>query len=195
MNNKDFTRMSAYTSVAAGIFALLYAYCFLIDKNVMLSSLFLLLLGLSALEVMVALFGRLRDVNEDFARLVMILGVIGAVGMSIHGGYDLANAINKPSVLNADLPNQVDPRGLLAFGFTGLAIIKASWLMGKSKKFPEGLPFLGALSGVLFLIIYLARLTVLDPANPVLLYPVLLNGFVLSPVWYFWLAKEFSKKN
>jgi hypothetical protein len=41
---------------------------------------------------------------------------------------------------------------------------------------------------VLFIVIYLARLIILDPANPILLWPVLLAGFVVQPAWYIWLG-------
>lgn len=195
MKNTTFARMTSYTAILAGLSALAYAYFFVVAKDVTMYSLCLLLLGLFSLEVMVALFGRLKSVHEDLARVAVVLGIIGAVGTAIHGGYDLANAINPPAVLSADLPNQVDPRGLLAFGFMGMAMLKISWLMSKDKYFPEGLSWVGYVSGALLIVIYIARLTVLNPTNPVLLYPVLLNGFILSPLWYLWLGYSFLKKN
>ncbi len=186
--NKTFQAVSSASAILAGVFAFAYAYFFVIAKDVTYYSFFLLLLGIILIEVVVALYGRLKNVNEDIARVALVFGVIGAAGMAIHGGYDLANAINPPALLNADLPNQVDPRGLLAFGFTGLAIFKFSWLMSKDKKISKGLAWLGFISGILLVIIYIARLTVLDPTNPILLYPVLINGFILNPLWYLWIG-------
>lgn len=177
-----------------GIFALLYAYFFLVAQDVLLYSLFLFLFGLFAIKVMVALYNHLEKEDVYLARVALALGIIGAAGAAVHGGYDLANAINQPTALNLDLPNQVDPRGLLAFGFTGLATIKFAWLMSRSTYFPKWLPVIGAVSGVLLLVIYVARLTVLDPMNPMLLYPVLLNGFILGPLWYLWLGVALRKK-
>lgn len=187
--------MSSYTAYAAGIAALAYAYFFVVAKDVTMYSLFLLLSGLLATEVFIALFGKLKNVDEDFARIVLILGIFGSMGAAIHGGYDLANAINPPAIVNADLPNQVDPRGLLAFGVTGLAVLKAAWLMTKSNFFPKNLATLGFVSGILLVVIYIARLTVLDPTNPVLLYPVLLEGFIIAPIWYLWLGTVFKKSS
>lgn len=194
MKESTFNIMTSYTALLAGVFAFAYAYFFIVAKDATLYSTFLLLLGLAALEVFVALYGKVKGVHEDFARIVLVLGVIGAAGTAIHGGYDLANAINPPEALNLALPSQVDPRGLLTFGFMGVAIVKLSYLLSKSKKFPQGLSYLGYLSGALLVIIYLARLTVLSPANPLLLYPVLLNGFIVGPLWYFWLGYSLLKK-
>lgn len=184
------------TAYGAGISALLYAYFFIVVKDVTLFSLFLMLLGIFTLKVMVILYGRLKEVNTDVARIAIVAGVIGATGMIIHGGYDLANAINPPVGLETlmNLPNQVDPRGLLSFGFTGAALIKISWLMSTAKKYPQGLIWTGYLSGALFIVIYIARLTVLSPAEPILLIPVLLNGFIVSPVWFLWLGMVLRKK-
>lgn len=187
-------RTSAYLAMVAGIFAFLYACYFVIAKNVTLYSLFLLLFGLATLEVMVVLYGRLKSIHEDIARIALVLGVIGAAGMAIHGGYDLANAINPPGAMNAALPSQIDPRGLLTFGFLGVGIIKISWLISKDKNFPQGLFQVGYLTGVLLLVIYIARMTVLDIKSPLLLYPVLLNGFIVNPLWYLWLGYSLLKK-
>lgn len=191
---KSFEEMIAITAILAGIAALGYAYFFVVAKDATMYSLFLLLLGLLSLEVFIGLYSKLKETNEDYARVAMILGVIGAVGSAVHGGYDLANAINPPAVLNADLPSQIDPRGLLAFGITGIAVVKTSWLMSKNTFFPNGLSMLGLLSGILLVIIYLARLTVLDPKNPVLAYPILIEGFIVNPIWYIWLGTVLKKK-
>ena len=192
---KSFTDMTAKTAILAGIAALGYAYFFVIAKDVTMYSLFLLLLGLLSLEVFVGLYGRLKEINEDYARVAMVLGVLGAAGTAIHGGYDLANAINPPGGLNLNTPNQVDPRGLLAFGIMGIAVLKTSWIMSKDKLFPNGLSMLGFLSGILLVVIYLARLTVLDPTNPILAYPILLEGFIVNPIWYIWLGFALKKKS
>lgn len=185
---KLFEQYGAFNALGAGVLGFLYAVSFVILKDATLSALFLMLSGLLALPVMVALYSRLKEVDENFALIALILGVVGAFGYLMHGGYDLANVINPPKLVNIDLPSQVDPRGLLAFGVTGLAILKFSWLAQKSKSFPGGFSTLGFLSGLLLLVIYLARLIVLSPTSPTLLYPVLLEGFVVNPVWYLWLG-------
>lgn len=191
---KTFWQAAWMTSILAGLSALAYAYYFVIARDPMMYSLFLLLTGLLSIKPLVALYSRLKEVEENFALIALILGIAGALGAAVHGGYDLANAINIPTGMNPSLPSQVDPRGLLAFGVTGIAILKFSWLMSHRKDFARGLSLLGFLSGVLLVVIYLMRLTVLNPADPRLLYPVLLEGFIVNPLWYIWLGFEFRKR-
>ena len=143
---------------------------------------------------MVVLYQKVKAVEENFALIALILGIIGSVGLLIHGGYDLANVINPPAAANLDLPNQVDPRGLLAFGVSGLAILKFSWLLSKIKGFSVSFSTLGMISGLLLIEIYLARLIVLSPARPILLYPVLIEGFAVNPIWYIWLGSILGGK-
>ncbi len=183
--------MSAYL---AGIAWLLYAYYFVIARDMFLSSLFLTLGGLLATKVFIGLYSMLKDKDEGFALIIMVLGVAGALGTMIHGGYDLANTINPPFGANPTLPSQIDPRGLMAFGLTGLAVLKSGWLMGKDSKFPKNLTYLSLLSGFLLLIIYLNRLVVLSPSSPVLKYSILIEGFIVNPIWYLWLGKIFQEK-
>lgn len=188
-----FKKDSYISAYLAGISWLLYAYFFVIARDVFWYSLFLTLGGLFAVKVFMALYEKLKSVDSGFAKTCMVLGVAGALGTMVHGGFDLANAINPPTGANLTLPSQVDPRGLLAFGLTGLAVLKASYLMSKAKEFPKNLVYLGFLSGVLLLIIYLGRLIVLDPTSPILKYSILAEGFIVNPLWYLWLGKIFQK--
>lgn len=189
-----FKKDSYISAYLAGVSWLLYAYFFVIAKDILLSSLFLTLGGLLAVKVFTALYQMLKEADQGFALTIAVLGIAGALGTMVHGGYDLANAINLPLGLNSSLPSQVDPRGLLAFGVTGLAVLKAAWLMGKVKAFPQNLSMLGVLSGVLLMVIYLGRLIVLDPTSPILKYSILIEGFIVNPLWYLWLGWVFQKK-
>jgi hypothetical protein len=117
------------------------------------------------------------------------------LGAAVHGGYELANALNAPSGLTpelttalATLPNQVDPRGLLTFGVSGIAIFIFVWLMGQGRTFPSIFRYLGYLLAVLLWWLYIGRLVILDPTHPLLVVPILLTGFVVNPVWYLWLG-------
>lgn len=186
-----FERLAGVLAVLAGIDGLLYALAFVVLRNALLSALFLTLLGVLAVAVLIALYAHVRATDAPAALTALLFGLVGVVGTAIHGGYDLANAINPPSTLPAgltDLPSQVDPRGLLAFGFTGIGLFVFGWLITQSSSLPKPLGYLACVSALLFIVIYLARLIVLDPTNPILLVPVLLNGFILSPLFYLWLG-------
>jgi hypothetical protein len=191
-------RFAGVAALLAGIAGLLYSVSFVFiarsapELGGMLSALFLLLSGLLTSAALVGVYGRVRQAEPGLALWAVVLALAGALGAAIHGGYDLSNTLNPPEANLAglaNLPNQVDPRGLLTFGVAGLAMLVLAWLMGQSGQFPRGLSRLGYVLGALLVVIYLARLIVLDATNPVLLIPALLAGFIVSPVWYVWLGR------
>jgi hypothetical protein len=189
--SSSFERFAGDCAIAAGIVGFLYAVSFVLLQSVLLSALFLTLGGLLGSAVMVGLFGRLRGAEPGAALWGLVLGAAGTLGSVAHGGYDLANAINVPDTIPpnlANLPSQIDPRGLLTFGLTGMAVLVAAWLIGRGGALPARLGWWGYLTGALLIVVYLARLVVLSPTNPLLLVPVLVTGFVVSPVWYVWLG-------
>ena len=83
---------------------------------------------------------------------------------------------------------RVDPRGLLSFGAAGVALFVVAWLIGRGRQLPRGLGYLGYMSAVLLILLYLGRLIVLNAASPVILAPAILNGFLVNPAWYIWLG-------
>jgi hypothetical protein len=177
-----------------GVVGFLYALSFIVISRsapatgALLSALFLLLFGLTASAALTALYQQLRRVDPAFALWALLLGMAGSLGAAIHGGHDLAVALHPPTALNTDAPSQVDPRGLLTFGVSGIALFVASWLLGRLPGWPAGLSILGYASAALLVVLYLGRLIVLDATSPVIVGPALLNGFVLQPVWYVWLG-------
>jgi hypothetical protein len=81
--------------------------------------------AMSAGRILSAIRGGRHEKNafDRFAGLCAILA--GAAGAAVHGRYDLSNA-NNPLLENAaaaaNLPSQIDPRGLLIFGVADLAL-------------------------------------------------------------------------
>ena len=153
------------------------------------SALFLLGGGLVSMVVMIALYQRLRSTDPSFALFALLLGVAGALGSSIHGGFDLAVLAKRPPNSVANFPaNLVDPRGLLTFGFTALALLVLGWLIVRGALLPRALGYLAFLGGALLLIVYLGRLIVLNPKSPGLLTAAVISGFVVSPLWFLWVG-------
>jgi hypothetical protein len=142
------------------------------------ASAFLLVGGLLALPVLLALYGLVKEGAPELALLATVLGVVGAVGAAVHGGYDLANAINPPGAV-VDGPNAIDPRGLLTFGVGGLSLVVFAAALA-----PRRLAWLAAGLGVLLVALYVLRLVVLDADNAAIIGIAALVGFVLSPLWY-----------
>lgn len=187
-------RFGGWCAALAGVAGFLYSVAFIILKQSMpatgdlLSGLFLMLGGVFASAALLALYERLRATDAPFARWAVLLGVGAAAGSLLHGGYDLANAINPPAQANLDLPSPVDPRGLLTFGVAGIALLAISYLVGRTPDLPRGLAYLGYLSGALLIWIYLGRLIILAPTNLLIVVPALLAGFIVNPAWYLWLG-------
>ena len=188
--SSSFQQFAGLSAILAGITGLLYSISFVLLKNDLLIALFLMLGGLFSTAVLVALYTRLKETGATFALWALLLSIAGAFGAIIHGGYDLADAIN-PTAANvalANLPSAIDPRGLLTFGVTGLVVFVMAWLMGRGKQIPRALSYWGYLLSILLVVLYLGRLIILDPKNPIVLMDALLSGFIVNPVWYVWLG-------
>lgn len=186
----SFERFAGLSAILAGIVGLLYSISFVVLKNDLLIALFLMLGGLFSTAALVAVYNRLKETDATFALWALLLSIASAFGALLHGGYDLANAINPPTAnaALASLPSSVDPRGLLTFGVASLGVFGIAWLMGRSRQFPRGLSYWGYLLAVLLVVLYLGRLIILDPKNPLIAVDALLSGFVVNPVWYLWLG-------
>jgi hypothetical protein len=188
----SYDRFAGVCAILAGAVGFLYSVSFVVLRDARLYSLFLLLGGLLTIAVMVAVYERLREVDGSFALLALVLGALGGIGSAVHGGYDLSNALHPPAQV-PDLPSGVDPRGFLTFGVAGLAVFIVAWLMTKSD-FPKALGYLGYLSAVLLVVLYLARLIVLDATSLLILGPALLAGFIVNPIWYVWLGLQLRRR-
>ena len=191
MKTTPFDRYASLAAIAAAIVGLLYSISFVVLQNGLLSALCLLLGGLLSLAALVGLFQHLAPVDAPSATLGLILGAVSALGAAIHGGYDLANAIHAPGELSgalANLPNPIDPRGMLTFGVAGLAVLLAGLLMRGSPRFGRGFTTLTLTLGALLIIVYLGRLIVLTPSSPLVLLPAAVTGFIINPAWYLWLG-------
>ena len=188
----SFEKFAGWGAVLAGLSGFLYSVSFIALQNDLLSALFLMFGGLFSTSALTALYQRLRGTESGFALLGLLLTISAVLGSAIHGGYDLANALHPPVSPNPG-PNAVDPRGLLTFGLSGLGIFLLSWLMTKDMKFPKGLAYLGYLSAILMIILYLGRLIILQATSLAIVIPTLLEGFIVNPLWYIWLGLIFLR--
>lgn len=191
----SFETVAGRSAIFAGVSGFLYSVSFIVLRSDFLSALFLILGGLFSTAALTALYQRLRDTESGFALLGLLLSLSAALGSVIHGGYDLANALHPPVSLNTDLPNPIDPRGLLTFGVAGLGLFLLSWLAAGNLSFPKRLAYLGYLSAALMVILYLGRLILLEATNLAIVVPALLVGFIVNPLWYVWLGRHLIKRS
>lgn len=189
----SFEKFAGWGAILAGLSGFLYSIAFIVLQSGLLSALFLMVGGLFFTAALTALYQRLRETESGFALLGLFLTLTAALGSVIHGAYDLANVLHPPASPNMDLPNAVDPRGVLTFGISGLGLLVLSWLMAQDVKFPKGLAYLGYLSAILMIILYLGRLIILQATHPAIVIPALLEGFIVNPLWYIWLGLTFLR--
>jgi hypothetical protein len=191
----DYDRLAGVAAIAAGIGGVVYSVAFIggvvlkgaVDLGTGVSSLALLTGGFLTAAVAVALYERARAASQPGATIGLVFAAAGSLGGTVHGAYDLANVIHKPLTdvlaLN-ELPNPVDPRGLLTFGAAGVGLFVLVWLVRRSGWLGGWLGALGLVVGALLVVIYLGRLIILSPTNPLVAGVAGLTGFILSPVFY-----------
>lgn len=187
MKTTSFDKFGGVMGIVAGIAGLAYLALFIALKNpgAMLPALSLLVVGICASAVLVAIYNRVRQVDEGFALWGLLLGIGGAGGAAVHAAFDVANNINPPKA-PFDYASPIDPRGFLTFAIAGLAAIVLSWLIVRGGIFSRALGYFGILSGVLLIALYLAYMILLNAAvNPVVLALVVLSGLA-QPIWYLW---------
>jgi hypothetical protein len=188
----SFEALAGLSGVAVGVGGLAYSIAFVTylkagsTAAAKLSSLLLMLGGVLALPVLVAIYERVRHTDAGIALVALVLGVLGSAGTAIHGAYDLANFIKPPGVHTGNLPNATDPRGVATFAFSGMAILLVSWLIVRGGTFPRRLGYLGYLAGALLIYVYLGRLIILNPKSPGVLPFAVLSGFLVNPAWVIW---------
>ena len=190
-----FRRFAGYCAIGTGIGGFLYSLAFVVltrtsgQGGLALSWIVLLLGALIAMPVLLVLYELLREVEPPVGLLAVLFSVLGFLGAIMHAGYEVANIIHLGSSPSSNLASQVDPRGLLTFGLTGLGLLLFGWLMLRSAAFANGLSRLGQLTGALMIVVYLARLTLYDPNNPLVLLGAGLTGFIVSPLFFILLGR------
>ena len=183
----SFDRMAGWSALLAGVGGLAYAISFFIIKDARLWAFFLTVSPLFATVALVAVYQRLRAVDGGLALFVLLIGFVSGIGASIHGGYDLALAINPVAGATILPASPVDPRGLLTFGLSGVALLGTAWLVARSREFPNWVAPLAALTGIALVATYLGRLVILDAGNILVYGPAAAAG-ILSSVVYFGLG-------
>jgi hypothetical protein len=197
--DQAFRRLATACAFVVGIGGFAYAVAFVAvlrgsgEPAAAASAAFLLLGGLLATPVLIAVYLILRPTSPGMALWALTIGLAGAIGSAIHGGFDLANVINEPAGNPGGFPNAVDPRGLLTFGFAAVGTAAVAWLILRGGRLRRGLGLVAAVLAALLLVIYGGRLVVLDPEHPVLLVAALATGFVVNPLWWIWLGVELRR--
>jgi hypothetical protein len=189
-----YERFAGLASIAVAVGAFLYSIVFIWvveggGSDVRAIWFFLLMLGgLATVPVLVALYARLRPVDEGYALLAFVLGLGAALGGFLHGSYNFAAEVTPPSPY---VPGQEEvSKGSLRYLVAGLALLLIAWLVQRGQTgLPLGLAWLGYLGGALLVFIYIGRLfDFVEPGDYVSLLPPIVYGFAVHPLWYLWLG-------
>lgn len=190
---RGFERFAGGVAFAVALGGVAYSVAFVLavrtDIGLALPASFVLLLlgGLLSSAVLVGIYVRVREADPGFALWGLLVATVGTMGSAIHGGFDLARSLPVDSAF-AISPNAVDPRGLLTFGFTGVGLAVLAGSIRRAGTLPSGLARLGTALGILLVLVYLGRLLIVDPNNPVLLGLAAVTGLIAHPVWFVWLG-------
>lgn len=201
--DQTFDRWAGAAAIAASIGGVIYSAAFLggvvLDLNptlgVPVAAAALMVGGMLSTVVLVAIY---RRVGGGPAALIgLAFALMGALGGIVHGGYDLANALNPPTadvLTEAGLPSPVDPRGLLTFGMAGLGLLVLTVLAYRNRSFSRSVAVFGITLGILLIVTYLARLIILTPTNPLVAVPAGLAGVFVGPFFYFSVGLELRRR-
>jgi drug/metabolite transporter (DMT)-like permease len=142
--------------------------------------------GLVTLPVIIALYALLRDREPEFA----LLGAVGTLASAAHGAFDVAGLSKAVKPDLSDVPSFVDPRGFATFGTTGLALLVFGLIGLRTGELDRTVAGLAVLAAVLLAILYVGRLTVLDPEANVIKGTALISGLVVNPAFFLLFARS-----
>ena len=182
---RRFAGLAAMATAAAGVvFTVTFAIAVREGDRWALwaSSIALIVGGLVAIPVVIALADQLGVREPQFARLGLVLGLVASMGTALHGAWDtavLAHPADHP-----DVPSYTDPRGFATFALTALALLVFGWLILRGTGIPRVVGQLALLAALLLLVVYFGRLIVLNPKRPVIKWVAVVSGLVVNPAFY-----------
>lgn len=192
-----FERLAGVCALFVALGALVYAILFItiVEGNTETEPWFAILLvgALTTVPVMVALYFRLRVFDPAAALTMLVVGLFGALGGILHGGYELAALVTPPEQGYYPGVESV-AKGVLRYLVAGLALLLVAWLIWASGLLPRGIAFLAGIGGLLLVLIYIGRLfDFITPGDYVSLIPPIVYGFAVHPLLYGWIGVTFLR--
>lgn len=191
-----FRRFCGVAALGAGLVGLVYAVTFTVVVQrgsqwaKWTSSGALLAGALLVIPTVCGVYFIFADREPEFALMGLLIGVGGALGSASHAVWDLANFANPPAVSLNDQPFPSDPRGFATFALVGVAVAIFGWLGYRTGRLPTTAVVVAEVTAVALVVIFIGRLTVLDPKSGLLRPLTALTGFVLNPVMLFGLGRH-----
>jgi hypothetical protein len=198
--SRRFERLAGYCSLFVGLGALAYAIIFItiVEGNTETEPWFatLMLGAITTVPVLVGLYCRFAEFDQGLSLTFLTLGLFGALGGIVHGGYELALLTTPPDVEIGAYPGPESvAKGVLRYLVAGLALLLVAWLVWSSGLLPRGIAYLAGLGGVLLVFIYIGRLyDFITPGDYVSLLPPLVYGLAVHPLLYGWIGLTFLRR-
>lgn len=146
--------------------------------------------GLITVPVLIALYALVREREPEFALLGVLLGTVGTLATAAHGAFDVAGLSKHVKPDLSDVPSFVDPRGFATFGLTALALLVFGSVALRSGGIDRVVARVAVLAALLLLVLYVGRLTVLDPEANVIKATALISGLVVNPAFFLLFARS-----
>jgi hypothetical protein len=146
--------------------------------------------GLVTVPVLIALYALLREREPEFAFLGVLLGTVGVLATAMHGAFDVAGLSKRIRPDLSAVPNFVDPRGFATFGLTALALLVFGLIGLRTGGLDRSVARVAVLAALLLVVLYVGRLTVLDPEANVIKATALISGLVVNPAFFLLFARS-----
>jgi hypothetical protein len=146
--------------------------------------------GLVTVPVLIALYALLREREPEFAFLGVLLGTVGALATAAHGAFDVAGLSKTVKPDLSRVPNFVDPRGFATFGLTALALLVFGVIGLRTGGLDRTVARIAVLAALLLVVLYVGRLTVLDPEANVIKAAALISGLIVNPAFFLLFARS-----
>jgi hypothetical protein len=191
-----FRRFCGVAALGAGIAGVVYSVTFVVvvqrgsEWAKWTSSIALLAGALLIIPTVCGAYFTFADREPEFALMGLLIGIGGALGSASHAAWDLAVYANPPAISPDDAPFPADPRGFATFALVGTAVALFGWLGYRTDRLPTAAVVWAEVTALALVIIFIGRLTVLDPKSGLLRPLTALTGFVLNPVVLFGLGRH-----
>jgi Domain of unknown function (DUF4386) len=165
-----------------------------------IASLMLALGGLAASAAIVAVYQRVREINEGWALWSFILGITYSILTTLYGVYitfllpslshlyvtNASNsALQQAAVAIGTVPSPLDPSGFTKFFLSGLWLLITGVLMIRSRYFALALGYLALIAGIGVLLLFIGIAT----NTTSLIYGTGVSGAaVVGPIFWLWVG-------
>ena len=157
--------------------------------------------GILGIAIVISAYKYLKDLEEDIIAWSSILGFIG-YGVMCTNFSRIVDQLPKRSTFFVEGDQQfqtamlgansinLDPSGLIAFGFVGFWLIIINYFARDKENYPNLLAYIGMVSGVLFFFVAIGNIV---DERILVKIAAGLGSLFLGPIWLIWFGLTLRK--